>query len=77
MHLVTEEMDGGQILAQARIPVLPGDTEDSLATRVLVQEHLLYPMALRRFLQNDLPRIDLGDQSGSSLDGLRIQTKSV
>ena len=77
VHLVTEEMDGGQILAQARIPVLPGDTEDSLAARVLVQEHLLYPMALRRFLQNDLPRIDLGDQSGSSLDGLRIQTKSV
>ena len=42
-------MDEGPILAQAAVPVLPGDTEDTLAARVLVQEHLIYPLALRCF----------------------------
>jgi phosphoribosylglycinamide formyltransferase 1 len=49
VHLVTQAMDGGPILAQAAVPVLPGDTEDMLAGRVLVQEHLIYPLALRLF----------------------------
>ena len=43
VHFVTEELDGGPIIAQQRVPVLPADTADSLATRVLAQEHLLYP----------------------------------
>ncbi len=47
VHLVTEVMDEGPILAQAAVPVLPGDDPDSLAARVLAQEHLLYPAALR------------------------------
>ena len=51
VHLVTEELDGGPILGQARVPMLPGDTEQSLAARVLVQEHQLYPLVLRRFLE--------------------------
>lgn len=46
VHLVTEELDAGPILAQAAVPVLPGDTPDTLAARVLVQEHRLYPAAL-------------------------------
>ncbi len=46
VHLVTEEMDAGPVLAQARVPVLPGDTETVLAARVLEQEHRLYPVAL-------------------------------
>ena len=46
VHLVTEGMDEGPILAQAAVPVLDGDTEDTLAARVLAQEHLLYPLAL-------------------------------
>jgi formyltetrahydrofolate-dependent phosphoribosylglycinamide formyltransferase len=46
VHVVTETMDEGPILAQAAVPVLPGDTETSLAARVLVQEHRLYPAAL-------------------------------
>ncbi len=50
VHQVTEVMDEGPILAQAAVPVLPGDTPDRLAARVLVQEHLLYPTALRAFL---------------------------
>ena len=47
VHYVTEGMDEGPIIAQAAVPVLPGDTEDSLAARVLAQEHVLYPLALR------------------------------
>jgi formyltetrahydrofolate-dependent phosphoribosylglycinamide formyltransferase len=49
VHLVTEATDEGPILAQAAVPVLPGDTEASLAARVLVQEHRLYPAALAAF----------------------------
>ncbi|MDB5371281.1 MAG: purN [Roseomonas sp.] len=46
VHLVTPGVDEGPILAQAAVPVLAGDTEDSLAARVLAQEHALYPAAL-------------------------------
>ncbi len=46
VHLVTATVDDGPILAQAAVPVLPGDTEASLAARVLAQEHAIYPMAL-------------------------------
>ncbi len=49
VHLVTQEMDAGPILAQAAVPVLPGDTEDVLADRVLRQEHIVYPAALAAF----------------------------
>jgi len=49
VHQVTETMDAGPILGQAAVPVLPGDSEDSLAARVLAQEHLLYPRVLRSF----------------------------
>ena len=50
VHEVTEVMDEGPILAQAAVPVLPGDTPDTLSSRVLRQEHLLYPAALRAVL---------------------------
>ena len=46
VHLVTEGMDEGPILVQAEVPVLPGDTEDALAARVLEQEHRIYPQVL-------------------------------
>jgi phosphoribosylglycinamide formyltransferase-1 len=59
VHLVTAELDGGPILGQARVPVLPEDTEQTLAARVLVQEHRLYPLILRRFLTGQTARIDL------------------
>ena len=51
VHLVTEEMDSGPILAQAAVPVLPGDTEEGLAARVLAQEHRIYPFALRLYIE--------------------------
>ena len=49
VHEVTAALDDGPILGQARIPVLAGDTAETLAQRVLVQEHRLYPAVLRRF----------------------------
>ena len=49
VHLVTEQMDEGPILAQAAVPVLAGDTEETLADRVLAQEHVIYPAALAAF----------------------------
>ena len=50
VHLVTPELDDGPILGQARVPVLPDDTEATLAARVLAREHQLYPAVLRRFV---------------------------
>lgn len=50
VHRVTTELDHGAILAQAAVPVLPGDTADTLAARVLSQEHLIYPRAIARLL---------------------------
>jgi len=61
VHLVTQTMDEGPILAQAAVPVLAGDTEDALAARVLVQEHLLYPMALRLFASGQAGNAPRGD----------------
>ncbi|MEY4644600.1 MAG: phosphoribosylglycinamide formyltransferase [Hylemonella sp.] len=50
VHQVTAELDHGPILAQAVVPVLPHDTEESLAARVLTQEHLIYPRAIAQLL---------------------------
>jgi phosphoribosylglycinamide formyltransferase-1 len=50
VHQVTAELDHGPILAQAVVPVLPGDTADVLAARVLTQEHLMYPGAIADLL---------------------------
>lgn len=51
VHFVTEGMDEGPIIAQAAVPVLPGDTADTLAARVLTVEHRVYPAALRLFAE--------------------------
>ena len=61
VHLVTPELDAGPILGQARVPVLPGDTAESLAARVLAQEHRLYPAVLRRFAAGDRDPVILSD----------------
>ena len=54
VHFVTAELDHGPIIAQASVPVLPGDTPATLAARVLQQEHQLYPRAIRWFLDGEL-----------------------
>lgn len=57
VHEVTAELDGGPVLGQARVPILPGDTADSLAERVLKMEHQLYPAVLLRFAQGDRSKL--------------------
>ena len=52
VHLVTAELDHGPILDQAVVPVLPDDTADALAARVLTQEHIIYPRAIAQLLQS-------------------------
>lgn len=52
VHLVVEQVDSGEILGQARMPILPGDTADSLAERVLTLEHELYPRCLERLARS-------------------------
>ena len=59
VHLVTPTLDDGPILGRARVPVMPGDTAQTLAARVLVAEHRLYPTVLRRFAEGRTDRLDL------------------
>jgi len=54
VHFVTAELDHGPIVAQAVVPVLPGDDEDRLSARVLAQEHQMYPRAVRWFVEGQL-----------------------
>jgi phosphoribosylglycinamide formyltransferase 1 len=54
IHFVTPTLDFGPIVAQAVVPVLPGDDEASLAERVLVREHVMYPRAVRWFIDGKL-----------------------
>lgn len=49
VHLVTEELDAGEVIGQAQVPVVPGDTPGTLAARVLEAEHRLYPNVLAEF----------------------------
>ena len=51
VHFVTEELDGGPVIVQAKVPVKPDESEPSLAARVRVREHLLYPLAIRWFAE--------------------------
>ncbi len=59
VHVVTDDLDAGPIVAQAAVPVLPHDTVDSLSNRILEQEHRVYPLALRWFAE-DRVRIENG-----------------
>jgi phosphoribosylglycinamide formyltransferase-1 len=54
VHFLDEGVDTGPIIVQAVVPVFDDDTEDSLAARILVQEHRIYPMAIRLFFQGRL-----------------------
>jgi phosphoribosylglycinamide formyltransferase 1 len=60
VHFVTAQLDHGPVVAQAAVDVLPGDTADTLAARVLAEEHQLYPRAIRLFIEDRL-RIEQGD----------------
>ena len=54
IHLVTDELDGGPLIIQSRVPVLANDTEDILANRVLKDEHIIYPMVVSWYTQGRL-----------------------
>jgi phosphoribosylglycinamide formyltransferase-1 len=66
VHFVTEELDGGPAILQARLPVLPGEDATSLAARVLCQEHLIYPRVVHWFASG---RLLLDDAGKARLDG--------
>jgi phosphoribosylglycinamide formyltransferase-1 len=54
VHFVTEELDGGSAIIQARVPIMPGDDASALAQRVLQREHIIYPLAARWFAEGRL-----------------------
>ena len=66
VHFVTAQLDHGPIIAQASVPVLPGDSEQTLAARVLEQEHRIYPQAIRWFLDGQL-----------AIEGERVRVKGA
>ena len=74
VHFVTAELDHGPVVAQARVPVLPDDTEDTLAARVLVEEHKLYPHAVRLFVED---RLKIENGSVRILEDAATATTSI
>ena len=73
VHFVTAELDGGPPILQAQVAVKPDDTAATLAARVIVEEHLIYPIAARWYLQG---RLTLTDQ-GAYLDGNPIPATGI
>ena len=73
VHFVTPELDGGPVVLQARVPILPGDDEDSLAARVLREEHVIYPRCVGWFAAG---RLALRD-GAAWLDGKRLDAPVV
>jgi phosphoribosylglycinamide formyltransferase-1 len=71
VHFVTDELDGGPLIVQARIPVLPGDDAETLAARVLTREHRIYPLAVRWFAEG---RLGLDPQGRPRLDAQVLVT---
>lgn len=73
VHFVTDELDGGPPIIQARVPILANDTADALAQRVILEEHVIYPIAARWHLEQ---RLELTKQ-GAFLDGKPIPKTGV
>jgi phosphoribosylglycinamide formyltransferase-1 len=73
VHFVTAELDGGPPVLQARVPVLATDTAESLAQRVILEEHVIYPIAARWYLEQ---RLELTEQ-GAFLDGKPIPETGI
>ncbi|MCO4799423.1 MAG: phosphoribosylglycinamide formyltransferase [Colwelliaceae bacterium] len=68
VHFVTEELDGGPVILQAKVPIFPEDTADDLASRIHVQEHKIYPLVVNWFCSNRI--IMSGDKA--VLDGVSL-----
>jgi len=70
VHFVTAQLDRGPIIVQAAVQIVPGDTEESLAARVLQQEHRIYPAAVRWFMEDRLKLSNNGvEVSNTAFDG--------
>jgi phosphoribosylglycinamide formyltransferase-1 len=72
VHFVVPEMDAGPIIAQAAVPVVDGDTPETLGARVLTQEHIIYPLALKLVASGEAKIVD-----GKVLTGEQINEKSL
>ncbi|MDY0977917.1 phosphoribosylglycinamide formyltransferase [Massilia sp. CFBP9012] len=77
VHFVTAELDHGPSVLQARIPVLPGDTPDLLAARLLAEEHKIYPRAVRLFIEDRLVIEDGAVRIVESMDRSRADAISI
>ena len=69
VHFVTEELDGGPVILQARVPIFEGDTADEVAARVQAQEHSIYPLVVRWFCEGRLQMVDSAVQLDGALLG--------
>ena len=69
VHFVTEELDGGPVILQARVPIFEGDTADEVAARVQAQEHSIYPLVVRWFCEGRLQMVDGAVQLDGTLLG--------
>jgi phosphoribosylglycinamide formyltransferase-1 len=74
VHFVTPALDAGPIVAQAVVPVLPGDREEDLAARVLAQEHRLYPQVVRWFVEG---RIEVATDGRVTVRGAGVATDAL
>lgn len=74
VHFVTEELDGGPVILQAKVPVFDGDTSDDLAERVHEQEHRIYPLVVKWLCQKRLQMKTEGQSEFAVLDGLILST---
>lgn len=68
VHFVTDELDGGPVILQSKVPVFEGDDEDEITARVQVQEHAIYPLVVSWFVQGRLKMHD----NAAWLDGVRL-----
>ena len=70
VHFVTEELDGGPVILQAKVPIFPEDTADDLAKRIHVQEHKIYPLVVNWFCSDRVKMVD----DKAILDGVCLTT---
>ena len=73
VHFVTAELDGGPLVLQAKVPILPGDSAETLAARVLIEEHRIYPLAIGWFAQKRLCM----REGKSYLDGKAVRPSAI
>jgi phosphoribosylglycinamide formyltransferase-1 len=71
VHFVTEQLDGGPVILQAKVPIFPGDEEDEVIERVQTQEHTIYPLVVSWFIEGRLAMRD----NAAWLDGERLSAQ--